>query len=833
MFTYQQSPYGLILLLVSIVVALFALTRWRLRHIRPTAGPGALLLSCGSIWMLTNALEMRSLDPQSAFFWNRMQNVGIIPVPALWLIMALQFTGYDRILTRQRLFLLCIVPFIGLILALTNDYHQLFMSTLRFEVTDSIGHVTGDVGLFFVLIYLYGYLIVLLGAYLLVRRLSHSQGFRWQGSIVLLGVVISVGANILDWSRLSPIPQIKLTPLALVISIPLFVVTLIRARRADILPIARSNVIDTMQDAVLVLDIENRIIDMNPAAESIVGQRLREIVGKPIGETWLEWARQVDLPPPNSRNLKELHLSEVNRQRIFDMRQSELCDGHGQRIGHVIVLREITERTRNERALQLSEEYFRALTENSTDVTIITNMEGAIQYVSPSLERIFLRSRDEVIGKNTLEFIHPDDVNHFLKTISDALMEQKGSVSITARFHDKDGNWHVLECVAGNMLNHPAINGIVVNARDVTEREAVAEALRQSEERYRLHFANINDVVYSFDSQLKLLSAAPSIERHLGVKPEEFVGKSILELNVLPSEYLEKAAIEASQVLAGKRIEGTIYEFIAKDGSRKIAEISSSPIFQDAKVVATVNVARDITERVHADERLRASLREKEVLLKEIHHRVKNNLQIISSLLNLQAANLHDPFALAHFQDSQHRIRSMALIHERLYRSGDLAHVDFQEYLHDLTGHLLQSYRAQTNEVVLKIKVDDIYLDIDTAIPCGLIVNELVSNALKHAFPDARSGVIGVEMFCTDDGQTRLIVGDNGIGMPSDVDLLHSTSLGLQLVASLTKQLGGTISVCGNTGTTVTVSFSSSKKVDKAQETKAFKLDSTNLQVSI
>ncbi len=216
---------------------------------------------------------------------------------------------------------------------------------------------------------------------------------------------------------------------------------------------------------------------------------------------------------------------------------------------------------------------------------------------------------------------------------------------------------------------------------------------------------------------------------------------------------------------------------------------------------------REILERKRAEEHLRASLAEKEVLLKEIHHRVKNNLQVISSLLNLQSGSIRDPLLLAQFQDSQNRIRSMALIHERLYRSGDLAHIDFGPYLRDLTGHLQQTYRAQSQAVELRVESDAVLLDIDTAIPCGLLVNELVSNALKHAFPDKRGGTVEVELRRHSKEQYRLAVRDDGIGMPADIDWQHTSSLGLQLVNSLARQVDGTVELQSASGTAFSVCF--------------------------
>ncbi len=204
--------------------------------------------------------------------------------------------------------------------------------------------------------------------------------------------------------------------------------------------------------------------------------------------------------------------------------------------------------------------------------------------------------------------------------------------------------------------------------------------------------------------------------------------------------------------------------------------------------------------------RLRESLHEKELLLKEIHHRVKNNLQVIVSLLSLQSSQLKDSDDVALFEETQNRVRSMALIHESLYRSGDLARFNFAQYIGSLSGHLLQSYTAQASHVRLHTELEELALDVDTAMPCGLILNELLSNALKHAFPDGRPGDIYIGLQA-EAGHITLSVRDTGVGFPAGFDVRHSESLGLQLVSMLAEQLEGTMTLTRECGTTGAVTF--------------------------
>ncbi len=207
----------------------------------------------------------------------------------------------------------------------------------------------------------------------------------------------------------------------------------------------------------------------------------------------------------------------------------------------------------------------------------------------------------------------------------------------------------------------------------------------------------------------------------------------------------------------------------------------------------------EIVERKEAENQIRQSLQEKEVLLKEVHHRVKNNLQIITSLLNLQAVEITDPDTKEMFRDSMGRVKSMAIIHERLYQTDNLAEVALAEYIDSLTRFLAGTVSGNSGRISIVQDVEDVALPIDMAVPCGLIVNELVTNSLKHAFPDERKGEVRISCRCMEEGVVTLSVRDNGVGLPDDLHPENLKSLGMRLVHNLTDQLGGTL-VFGNDG---------------------------------
>jgi two-component sensor histidine kinase/CheY-like chemotaxis protein len=215
-----------------------------------------------------------------------------------------------------------------------------------------------------------------------------------------------------------------------------------------------------------------------------------------------------------------------------------------------------------------------------------------------------------------------------------------------------------------------------------------------------------------------------------------------------------------------------------------------------------IRAVRYAIERKRAEELSRASLREKEVLLQEIHHRVKNNLQIISSLLKLQSNLIKDNKTLELLKSTQNRIKSMVVIHDRLYKSKDFARINFDEFIQSLSTHLFNSYGVDAKAIKINLDIKDVFLDINTAIPCGLIVNELLSNSLKYAFPDGKKGEISIAIHPLDKNEMELIVSDNGAGLPEEIDIKQTKSLGLHLVTILVEdQLQGDIKLDRTGGT--------------------------------
>ena len=290
--------------------------------------------------------------------------------------------------------------------------------------------------------------------------------------------------------------------------------------------------------------------------------------------------------------------------------------------------------------------------------------------------------------------------------------------------------------------------------------------------------------------------------RLMGIPKEKLINKILSEINVYTN--INNEIREAIKNQHSRIFESNVTTYNIEN-----LWISSTltPIYdEDGTLKKLVVVDSDITAGKNMQKQIETSLKEKDVLLKEIHHRVKNNLQIIISLLNLQTGYIKDEVTLKAVKDGQSRVRSMALVHEKFYQSDELSEIDFAEYIEKLCHYLYQSYGDKTDRIDVQIKGDKIGLDMDTAMPCGLLVNEIVSNAYKYAFPDQEKGTILIE-FKKSNGKMTLFIHDNGIGFPIEYDLEKSESLGMQLIQALTSQLDGELKVSRENGTTFEVSF--------------------------
>jgi PAS domain S-box-containing protein len=461
----------------------------------------------------------------------------------------------------------------------------------------------------------------------------------------------------------------------------------------------------------------------------------------------------------------------------------------------------LEELERSQYMLHASEQKFRGMIENIRDAVWELDDRLLFTYVSPNTKDIIGYSLWELAGKSPFDFMPSEERERVSAMIRDMVTWQHSITLVEAVFLHKDGSLVDTE-ISGTAIVDPKgrITGYNCVTRDVRVRKTVEQAMRLWADIF--HFTRM-PIAISEPGAATLLMFNPAFPDLFGYTPEELKGTPIL--NLMPpgtrDEYLGQ--IDAVNEKGHHTFEITLL----RRGGTVFPALVDSTVVRDAagRVLYRITNVQDITERKRAEEQMLGSLREKEVMLKEIHHRVKNNLQIISSLLSLQSENIGNENPVRLFLESQDRIRSMALIHEKLYQSRDMARVDFAGYVRSLTANLVRSYtRGQNVRVCVDIR--DVSLGIDTAIPCGLIINELVSNALKYAFPDGRAGEVRVGLDWDGHAYT-LTVADDGVGLPPGFDIRETRTLGLQLVSTLVDQLDGTIELVSTPGTLIRITF--------------------------
>ncbi|HEY3273281.1 MAG TPA: CHASE4 domain-containing protein, partial [Methanocella sp.] len=327
----------------------------------------------------------------------------------------------------------------------------------------------------------------------------------------------------------------------------------------------------------------------------------------------------------------------------------------------------------------------------------------------------------------------------------------------------------------------------------LTSLEMSRQKLHESESRYHAVVEDQSELICRFRPEGTIAFTNEACRRYFGMDGQPWPGQNFLQS--LPTS-ARGSVDELLQSLTEKEPAGVLECPFDREGTTQWLQWNFRAIFDRRGLVSEFQaVGRDITELKRNEEQIKASLKEKDALLKEIHHRVKNNLQIISSILSLQEARVTDQASRDVLADSRNRIKSMALIHERLYGSNNLSSIDFSEYIASLLSHLSSSYGVNNGRITVRTDIESLSLNIDIAIPLGLMVNEIVTNSFKHAFPGETPGEISVTLHRVNDGKYRLTVGDNGVGMPADFDIERTTSLGLQLVQALSQQTNSEITI--------------------------------------
>lgn len=465
----------------------------------------------------------------------------------------------------------------------------------------------------------------------------------------------------------------------------------------------------------------------------------------------------------------------------------------------------MTEDTREEtlnktaRALE-QERLFRDNLINTSNVMIIgLDTRGNIQLFNPAAERITGYTKDDLQGKNWFEVLVPKDKYSYVWEEFTRLIEGGLPQTFENPVLTKNGQEQIISWSNNDIIVDGKISGTISFGMDITERRKVEKDLAENERLLRKIAENYpHSYISIIEKDLTVGFTSGQEFKKQGLDPSAFIG---LPLEEVFGEHAPVIKEHYLKTFAGEEISFELFI------GGQYQHYKTVPLYDtNGGIPRILTVVENITERKIAEEKLKASLREKELLLKEVHHRVKNNMAVIASMMNLQAASFPDPQVQALLKNTHQRIRSMALVHERLYKAGDLAHIDFSHYLPALVKQIFQGTRLNEENIILTIDARNILLEVDKAIPLGLIVNELVTNAFKYAFPNDRKGTLDIRLSETG-GDYIMWVSDNGIGIPEDIDTQDISSFGLYMVDLLCKQLTGQMEIHRDGGTSFQIRF--------------------------
>jgi len=557
--------------------------------------------------------------------------------------------------------------------------------------------------------------------------------------------------------------------------------------------------LEASRDGILVLDEEGRIIFYN--------QRLVKIWGIPptliqdrIDESAIQFVAALMVnPDPFLHHVQELFQKsqEIHQEelllldgRVIDSYCTPLIGPDDSLLGRIWFFRNVTDRRHAEEELRKSmEKYWGIFDESITTIYLFDTNKKFIDANQAGLDLLGY-SREELLN------LHIADVDADPVVVLPAhqeLLTGGRIIDYEHRLRREDGtiltvlnNSRSLTDAGGNVV------GMLSTLLDITERKKAENELRRTHTLIDMIIENIPNMIFVKDAEyLRFVRFNKAGETLLGYPRESLLGKN--DYDFFPKAQADFFTGKDRDVLRGKEVVDIPEEFLeTRDKGTRILHTKKVPLLDvNGEAEYLLGISEDITDRKQAEESLHHTLEEKISLLKEVHHRVKNNLQIVISLLNLKANRSQSAEVFEVLQDMGNRVHSMALLHEILYRSDNLAQIHLADYVEKLCAQLLRSSGVENGRINVVRNVENISLSMEQAVPYSLIVNELVSNALKHAFPDGRSGEIRVSTRLTDDGQINLNIVDNGIGIASGDDPTQKTTLGLQLVSRLARQLRG------------------------------------------
>jgi PAS domain S-box-containing protein len=560
---------------------------------------------------------------------------------------------------------------------------------------------------------------------------------------------------------------------------------------------------DNSLAGIFSVDLETwKFIQLNARTASILGYTPAELQGKNFSLAWSD-EKDLDLFLKRFATEKKSEPVEVAfRKKDGGMVWALLTASPAGSSRMVCSAIDITDKKEIRDNLIESELRYHMLFDSAADAIFIHDPDGKI------LNANQIASRRSGYSLQKLQGIRLQDLGLVpeagLSAEQNTELQSRGHYLFESLLMTRDGTPLPVE-ISCKIIEYGGRAAILSTMRDITERRHAQMALVESEKRYRMIGELIPFGVWACDERGNFTYLSESFLSLLGVTLEDC--KKSGWMHLLPREDYDRTLADWKQCIQTGSFWDYEYRIVDRKGRVFIVLSRGAPHMDNTgKITSWVGIHIDITDRKRYEERLETSLREKEVIIKEVHHRVKNNMQVISGFLELQSNYITDPVSIEKIAECQQRVRTMALVHEKLYQAKNLGYINAAEYVKSLVLDLTNSYMLRS-DIEVKTEVENANITLDMAIPCGLIINELVTNALKYAYKDREGGTITVDLHLGLDHHFNLIVQDDGLGIPPGFSVEKSPTLGLQLVNVLVKQLGGTVLVTGEKGTRFAITF--------------------------
>jgi PAS domain S-box-containing protein len=576
---------------------------------------------------------------------------------------------------------------------------------------------------------------------------------------------------------------------------------------------------------IIVWNKDFQITRCNRAFENLTGMKTEDVIGKKLDILFPENSKSESLQKIrntasgehwDSIELPILHNNGSIKIALWN--SANIYDEHRKIISTIAQGQDITGRKAAEDALKDNMYLLETVLSSMNEAVLTLNKKGEVigfneafaEFCRLKKSQADLGKIQEVAKKLKYFSIDGDDLPYEEWPLYKSLHGHSGSnMEFLIEREDTKERWFSNVSYSPLKDKNGNIIGAVQTMHDITHSKQAEEALLESQRKFQNLIESTSDFIWEVDSEGKYTYCSPQIEKLFGIRPEEMIGRAPYDL--MPENEKQQYIDYMQEIVKeGQKFEGVVNTFIGRLSSSFI-ETSGVPFYDDdGDLKGYRGISRDVTERKKSELELNMLLLEKETLLKEIHHRVKNNMQIIYSLMSMQSRRTTNKYIKRALDDSKNRIKSMALIHETLYKSDNVNQISMVDYINDLIKHLSISYRKQPG-IKIEVNVEPIALDMSKTISCGLIITELVSNSLKYAFLNKTSGKIYISLKNNNLHNTlhdvELIINDDGVGLPKDIEIIKVKSLGLQLVETLTKQLDGSMNVVCQDGTKFIITF--------------------------